>query len=161
MSTDRSMQVTRTLTADPESVFALLATPARHPELDGARMVRGLASGPSPVTAVGDVFVMDMHQDGIGDYQMRNEVVALEPGRRIGWAPTIHPVGALAHVLGDADPSGHTWTWVLEPTAEGGTTVTHTYDWSAVRDEKALPVYPRVSPEQLESSLDQLVGALE
>jgi hypothetical protein len=49
-------------------------------------MVRGLDSGDAPVTAVGQAFVMNMNQDGIGDYQMRGEIVAYQAGRRIGWA---------------------------------------------------------------------------
>lgn len=157
---DRTQQVRRTLGAPPERIFALLADPARHPALDGAGMVRGLVSGPSPVTAVGDAFVMDMNQEGIGDYQMRSEVVALQPGREIAWAPAVHPPGALAHLIGDADPSGHVWRWALEAAENGGTRVTHTYDWSGVRDEKALALYPRVTPEQMEGTLDRLDAAV-
>lgn len=161
MAEDRRMQVSRTIDAPAERIFALLSSPARHPELDGAGMVRGLAAGPDPVTARGDAFVMDMDQDGIGAYQMRSEIVELEPGRRISWAPAVHPPGALTHIIGEADPSGHVWAWDLEPAGDGRTTtVTHTYDWSGVADERALGLYPRVSAEQLEASLDQLAAAV-
>lgn len=159
MTDERSIRVSREVAAPPEQVFALLADPARHTELDGAGMLRGLESGPSPVTGVGDAFVLRMEQDGVGEYRMRSEVVDLEPGRRIVWAPAVHPPGSLSHVLGDLDPSGHTWAWELEPVA-GGTRVTHTYDWSGVRDERALGLYPRVSAEQMEATLDRLAAAL-
>ena len=157
---DMSQRVTRTIAARPEGMFTLLADPGRHPSLDGAGMVRGLVSGPATLSAVGDAFVMAMNQDGLGDYQMRSEVVALEPGRRIAWAPAVHPPGALSAFIGDTDPSGHVYAWDLEPADDGGTRVTHTYDWSGVRDETALPLYPRVSTAQMEATLDNLEDAV-
>ncbi|MHA6781596.1 SRPBCC family protein [Pseudonocardia saturnea] len=155
MSQDRSLQVSGTIDAPPDKAFALLADPARHTELDGAGMLRGLDSG-GEVSSVGDAFVMRMNQDGIGDYMMRSEVTDFEPGRRIAWAPAIHPPGSLSHVIGELDPSGHTYAWELEPTPEGGTRVTHTYDWSGVTDEGALALYPRVSEEQMAASITRL-----
>lgn len=155
MSEDRSLQVSGTIDAPPDQAFALLADPARHTELDGAGMLRGLDSG-GQVSSVGDAFVMRMNQEGIGDYMMRSEVTDFEPGRRIAWAPAIHPPGSLSHVIGELDPSGHTYAWELEPTPEGGTRVTHTYDWSGVADEGALALYPRVSEEQMAASITRL-----
>jgi hypothetical protein len=38
--------------------------------------------------------------------------------------------------------------------------VTLTYDWSAVTDEQLLAMMPRVSREDLTSSLDKLAAAL-
>ena len=157
--TDKQQQVSRTIDASPERVFALLADPGRHADLDGAGHLRGLAEG-GRVSGVGDVFVMNMNQEGIGDYQMRSEVVDFEPGRRIAWAPAIHPAGSLSHVIGDLNPSGHVWSWDLEPADGGGTTVTHTYDWSGVGDESALVLYPRVTPEQMDGTIDRIAGAL-
>jgi uncharacterized protein YndB with AHSA1/START domain len=160
VSDAQKQQVSGTIPASPEAVFALLSDPARHTELDGAGMVQGLADGPSPVSGVGDAFVMDMKQDGIGEYQMRSEITAFEPGRAIAWAPAIHPVGALSHVIGGLDPSGHIWGWDLTPGPDGGTAVTHTYDWSGVKDEDALALYPRVSEEQMRGSIAKITDAL-
>jgi uncharacterized protein YndB with AHSA1/START domain len=159
MAEVRALQVSDTVPVPPERLFALLADPARHTDLDGAGMLRGLESGDTPVTGVGDAFVMRMNQDGIGDYTMRSEVVAFEDGRRIAWAPAIHPAGSLSHVIGELDPSGHTYAWELEPTDDGGTRVTHTYDWSGVRDENALGLYPRVSEDQMRASVARLAAA--
>ena len=89
MDDNRQLQVSRVIDAPPERIFAVLADPARHRELDSAGMLRGLDSGDAPVTAVGQAFVMNMNQDGIGDYQMRSEVVVYEADRRIGWAPAM------------------------------------------------------------------------
>jgi uncharacterized protein YndB with AHSA1/START domain len=161
MEDSRQLEVSDTVPAPPEQVFALLADPARHTELDGAGMLRGLVSGPSSITAVGDTFVMDMNQDGLGDYRMSNEVVDFELNRRIAWAPSPHPPGALKEIIGDMDPSGHTYSWELEPTAEGGTRVTHVYDWSGVRDERALDLFPRVSEEQMAGTISRIAEATD
>ncbi|MGD9525461.1 MAG: SRPBCC family protein [Dehalococcoidia bacterium] len=159
MSNDRRLTVSRTLAAPPERVFGVLADPGRHTELDGAGMLRGLEDGPRPVTAAGQAFVMNMNQGRLGDYRMRNMVVEFEANRRIVWAPSIYPPGSLARFIGDADPSGHIYRWELVPTSDGGTEVTHVYDWNGVKDPNALKFYPRVSVEQLEGTLDRLDAA--
>jgi uncharacterized protein YndB with AHSA1/START domain len=159
MHDSQQLEVTETVAAPPEKVFALLADPSRHTEIDGAGMLRGLASGRSPISGIGDSFVMNMNQDGLGDYQMRNEVVDFEPNRRIVWAPSIHPPGALSQVIGDLDPSGYCWSWELEPTAAGGTRLTHTYDWSGVRDQRALPLFPRVTEKHMADSIRRIAEA--
>jgi hypothetical protein len=156
---ERTIQVTGKVEAPPAALFAVLSDPARHVEVDGADMLRGLDSGPSPVTGTGDAWVMNMEQDGIGRYQMRSEVVLYERDRVIAWAPAIHPPGALSHVIGELDPSGHVWAWELEPAPDGGSHVTHTYDWSGVKDEGAIGLYPRVTAEQMSASIDRLGAA--
>lgn len=147
---DTSIEVTRTVPAPPERVFALLADPDRHPDLDASGMIRGSATHRA-VTELGDVFVMHMNNEMLGDYDIANVVVVYEPDRALGWAPG--PAGE--------DPVGHTYVWRLAP-ADGGdhTTVTLTYDWSAVTLEWLLPHLPIVGRPQLEESLVRLEGLL-
>lgn len=123
-------------------------------------MLRGLASGPSPVTGVGDAFVMNMEQDGIGSCQMRSEVTDFEPGRVVAWSPAIYPEGSLKEIIGDLDPRGHIYRWELAAAPEGGTMVTHTYDWTAVTDPDTLGLYPRVSQEQMQGTITKLSEAV-
>lgn len=160
MSDDKKIQVSGTVAAPPAAIFALLSDPARHTELDGAGMLRGLDSGPSPVSRVGDAFVMNMNQEGLGDYQMRSEITTFDADRSIAWAPAIHPAGSLKHLIGEVDPSGHVYGWELAPTSDGGTQVTHTYDWSGVQDQAALGLYPIVNEEQLRGSIANLGNAV-
>lgn len=162
MSDGRKQVVTGTIPAAPDAVFAVLADPARHTEIDGAGMLRGAPSESKPMSAVGDSFDMNMDQDPFGTYVMRNEILAFEPGRRIAWAPGIHPSIDLGEMLtkagapGDIDFSGYFYAWDLEPAAGGGTAVTHTCDWNGVRDERAVAFFPRVTAEQMAESIARL-----
>ncbi|HEV3364827.1 MAG TPA: SRPBCC domain-containing protein [Acidimicrobiia bacterium] len=156
MGDDRTQVVTGTVDVSPERVFAVLSDPARHTEIDGAGMLRGLASSSGPVTRVGDSWVMNMNQPNLGDYQMRSEVIAFEPDRRISWAPAIHPPDSLAHLVGDLDFGGYYYGWELAPNADGGTDIIHTYDWSGVKDERTLEFFPRVTSEQMAETINRL-----
>jgi uncharacterized protein YndB with AHSA1/START domain len=159
MSEERKQVVTGTVAAPPEGVFAVLSDPTRHTEIDGAGMLRGIASTSGPVTGVGDSWVMNMNQEGLGDYQMRSEVIAFEAGRKIAWAPGLHPPDALAQVLGDIDFGGYHYSWEVAPGPDGGTEITHTYDWSGVTDDRALPFFPRVTTEHMAGTIENLEKA--
>lgn len=149
------LTVSGSVAAAPDAVFAVLADPGRHHEIDGAGHLQGLVDG-SPVTGVGDSFVLDMNQEGLGDYAMRSTVTEFEPGRRITWAPAVHPPGSMDHILGDIKPGGHVYSWVLTPNASGGTDVEHFCDWSGVSDERFKAFFPRVTAEQMSSSIERL-----
>jgi len=150
--------VTGTLDAAPEQVFAVLSEPARHPEIDGSRMCAKSSAG--PITGTGQSFVMDMHREGLGDYQVRNDVTVFEPGRRIAWRPGVEtPSPALEAALGDITPGGHTWAFELEPTGDGKTTVTHSYDWSEVYDERFGAFCPFITTAEMSDTLSRLGAA--
>lgn len=145
--------VTRTVQASPEQLFALLANPARHHEIDGSGMLRGI-EGAGSITGDGDEFVMNMHNDLLGDYQIKNTVTAFDQDRRIGWAPSLHPIDGYRDKLGDTRVEGHSYTWEL--TSEGGgTRVTQTYNWSGVRDENFRGLLPLLNEEQLGDSIEK------
>ena len=81
--------------APAREIFQVLANPVRHPEFDGSEMLRGVVSG-TTICGVGDVFVMKMYFDELGDYQMINHVVEYGQDQRIGWEPEAgrgHPNG--------------------------------------------------------------------
>ena len=146
---DRHITVSRLVDAPPERVFALIADPDRHPDLDASGTVRASQTHLA-VTELGDVFVMDMHGADMGDYTVANVVVAYEPDRVLGWAPA----------SADGTPGGQTWTYRLEPAGDG-TRVSHTYDWSQVTLERLLPYLPVVDADGLTASLELLAEALE
>lgn len=150
--------VSKTVDKTPEQLFALLSTPARHTEFDGADMVRGPEGSGDRITGVGDEFVMNMNNPDLGDYQMKNTVIAYEPDRKIGWAPSIHPLDGYTDKLGDVKATGHSYTWELEPSGSG-TKVTQTYDWSGVTDEQFRGFFPMVQEDQLADSIDRAANA--
>src|SRR5262245_12963917 len=80
------VSVSRRIEAPATDIFRLLADPSQHVRLDGSGMVRGPATD-DVITGVGDVFVMKMFYERLGDYEMNNHVVEFELDRRIGWEP--------------------------------------------------------------------------
>jgi len=112
--------VERVVAAPASVVFDLLVDPSRHRDIDGSGTLRDAVEG-SRRLARGDTFGMNMRA-GV-PYTMVNEVVELEPDRRIAWQA--RPVQTWAqHVIG-----GRIWRYELEPVA-GGTLVRETWDIS-------------------------------
>jgi hypothetical protein len=155
MDTDKKLQASKVISAPAEDIFALLADPNRHSELDGTDSLRGPDGETPPLLEVGQVFNMIMHQPDVGDYRTINKLVACQPPSRIGWAPSVDPTSSMAEKLGEMNASGHTFTYDLAG-ADGGTEVTLTYDWSGVEDPKFEALFPVVSQEQLARSLDRI-----
>ena len=94
--------------APPAEVFALLADPRRHAEIDGSGTVTRVLDAPDRLE-LGSRFSMAMEMGA--KYTVTNRVVEFEPERRIAW----RHVGL------------HRWRYELEP-LDGGTRVTETWD---------------------------------
>jgi hypothetical protein len=123
--------VSRRIEAPAGRIFAVLANPARHVEIDGSDMLRGIMSG-AAISGVGDVFLMKMYFQPLGEYVMINRVVQYEPDRRIGWEPAPgDAVSAQDGAFTVGVPPGQTWSFDLSPDGDGATVVTETYDCSA------------------------------
>jgi hypothetical protein len=157
----RQLQVTRTVRAPADRIFALLVDPEQHVVIDGSGLLQGTDSG--PITEVGQIFAVNMYREDYGPWRTLNTVTALEPGRRIGWAPTLDPECELApRILGAGiKTGGHTYVYDLREN-DGVTEVTQTYDWSGVTDPRfeALAC-PFVTGEELMATLDRLADAVE
>jgi len=144
--------VDATVDAPAAAVFGVLADPNAHKDIDGTGWVRDPLD-PQQLSAVGQVFRMAMYHEGHPDkdYEMANQVVALEPDRVIAWAP-----GGLAED-GSLELGGWTWRYDLEPLGPEQTRVTLTYDWSKVpaeiRENIPFPAFP---VSHLDSSLANL-----
>jgi uncharacterized protein YndB with AHSA1/START domain len=121
---DGFVSVSRRIEAPAEQLFALMTYSANHPLIDGSGMVRTPVPGVT-VSGVGDAFVMDMHHDRFGYYQMRSEIVEYEPGRRLVW----EPARVLAPEEGGGTESGrYRWGYEFAPDGDGATIVTETFD---------------------------------
>jgi hypothetical protein len=156
------VSVSRRIEAPADVIFAVLADPGRHTELDGTGMLRGPKSG-GPISAVGDRFVMNMYFDHFGgDYTMDNHVVEFEPARRIAWAPAAGDERAGNGSSPVGVPLGHRWIFELAPDGEG-TVVTETYDCTGAPEQLRKVVnggeHWRPAMELTLSKLDEVVSA--
>ena len=112
--------VERIIPAPAASIFAVLADPSRHHEIDGSGTVRDATSG-SQQLQLGSTFGMSM-KAGL-PYSMVSEVIEFEPDRRIAWQ-TRSPIRFLGKMVG-----GRIWRYELEP-VDGGTRVRESWDIS-------------------------------
>lgn len=160
MVDDMKQVVTGTVDAPPEKVFAVLADPARHAEIDGSSMCAGCSTG--PITGVGQSFVMDMYRGGLGKYQVRNEVTEFEPGKRFAWRTNLETSSPEIEAFrGDITLGGTTWAYSLEPTGDGKTKVTHTYDWSTLYDERFAAFCPFITTDEMTNTVSALGAAAQ
>lgn len=144
----RQITVSRVIDAPVERVFAFLADPDRHPEIDGSGQLRRSRTH-TALTDVGEVFTTEMHDDEAGNYRADNVVTTYVRDQAIGWAPG--PEGG--------EPTGHTYTFRLTPRGPDRTLVTQTYDWAAVADD-LVPEFPTTSRDELAAGLDRMAAAL-
>src|SRR5579875_1293858 len=85
---EASVSVSRRIEATAGEIFEVLTDPTRHPGIDGSGMLR-YAVTRTPLTRAGQTFVVRMHNEEMGEYEMTNTVVDFEPGRRVAWGPAM------------------------------------------------------------------------
>lgn len=139
---DRVVSRTRVIDATPEAIFAIVASPVGHTQIDGSGSVRKVISGPERLE-LGSKFRMDMKL-GI-PYKMTSTVTEFDENRLIAWA----------HF------GKHRWRFELEA-VDGGTLVTHSFDWSTSIARKGIELagYPKKHPANLERTLEKLDALL-
>ena len=161
--TSEHLSATTTIPVTPDEVFAVLADPTCHAEINGSAggtsSVRtGWVNGAidtEPITEAGQVFRMGMfhpdHPDG--DYVTANQVREFEPPRAISWA------------TGTEDDDGRLsfggWFWRYDLTAAGdrATEVRLTYDWSeADQESREVIGFPPFGVDHLQDSLGRLAA---
>jgi hypothetical protein len=148
--TDTRLELTRSIGAPAAAIFAVITDPEGHVKIDGSGMLVA-AQDSSPMTGVGDSFVMNMDREALGDiplgkYQVRNTVTAFVPDQQFEWN-----VGGV-----DQPPFGHVYGYRLEPGGDGATLVTLYVDWTGVRAGSIRDRFPIVPAHMLEKSLDNL-----
>jgi uncharacterized protein YndB with AHSA1/START domain len=106
-------QVSRSVevAAPAAELFAYVADPRRHQEVDGSGTVRENVKAP-PELAVGDRFSTKMRMLGL-PYRITSTVTAVTPGALIEWR----------------HPFGHRWRWEFDEISPTLTRVTETFDF--------------------------------
>jgi len=133
-----------TIQAPPAVVFAILADPRQHSRIDGSGSVGSVISAPDRLTAKGQSFVVRMKLFGV-PYVIRNRVVEFEADRLIAWR----------HF------TANRWRYELAPTADGGTTVTETFDRSRADGLTDAVVRWAKFPERNQQGITETLGRLK
>jgi uncharacterized protein YndB with AHSA1/START domain len=115
----RKVSRTVDVQAPAAELFAIVADPRRHGELDGSGTVLDIAKGPERLSP-GAEFSVKMRQKGV-PYQITSRVTDFEENRVVEWQ---HPLG-------------HRWRWEFEQLSETATRVTEVFDYSHVSGLKA------------------------
>jgi hypothetical protein len=144
LSTEDTESVERVIPAPPEKIFALLADPSRHKDIDGSGSVRDAKDTPQRVK-LGDTFGMSMKM-GI-PYSMVSTVVAFDDNRCIAWQSR-PPIGK--RVAG-----GRIWRYDLEP-VEGGTKVRETWDISQEKVKAMVRPARKKTRKNMEKTLERI-----
>jgi uncharacterized protein YndB with AHSA1/START domain len=132
---------TRAMSASAERIFALIAEPSSQPSWDGNNNLASSAPG-QRVHQVGDVFKTTLTNGAVRE----NHVVEFIENTKIAWLPA-EP---------GKQPPGHLWRWELSEINSTLTTVTHTYDFTALTDAKRLEKARSTTAEMLRESMDNL-----
>jgi uncharacterized protein YndB with AHSA1/START domain len=135
------VSATRVISASAERIFELIAEPSSQPSWDGNNNLASSAPG-QRVRAVGDVFKTALTNGAVRE----NHVVEFIEPTKIAWRPA-EP---------GKPPPGHLWRWELSEINSTLTTVTHTYDFTALTDAKRLEKARSTTPEMLRESMDKL-----
>ncbi len=138
--------VERFIAAPPEKIFALVADPRRHQDIDGSGTVRSACDVPDDL-ALGSTFGMDMRLGR--PYSMVSTVIEYEPNRRIAWQSR-PPTGVLRHFFG-----GRIWRYVLEP-VEGGTRVSESWDISQEKNKAIVRPYRYKTRGNMAATLERI-----
>ncbi len=109
-----TVSATGVIDASPSDVFDFIRRPANHAEISGDHSVRGTVKGPE-LLGPDSRFGMKM-KVGV-PYRMRSRVVEFGENRVLAWC----------HF------SGHRWRWELQPTGDGQTQLTETFDLSTAK----------------------------
>lgn len=137
----REVSVSRVIAATPEAIFAVIADPSRHPEMDGSGTVKASNDAEPQRLEMGSTFGMSMKM-GV-PYRIKSKVVEFDENRLIAWQ----------HF------GKHRWRYELAP-VEGGTEVTETFDWSTARSPWFIEKmgYPTKHVPSMEKTLERLEG---
>ncbi|WP_419848059.1 SRPBCC family protein [Candidatus Poriferisocius sp.] len=136
----RLFTASRVVPAAPEEIFALLADPARHAEIDGSGTLQRLIAGQGSMK-LGSEFRIAMKANGI-PYRVTNKVVEYEENRLIAWSHFVK----------------NRWRYELEP-VEGGTRVTESADYRDLRFPRLtmLLIKEELIEDSIATTLDNLV----
>lgn len=138
----------RFIPAPAERVFALVADPRRHRDIDGSGTVREAAEVPEHLTS-GATFGMNM--DYGGPYSMTSTVIEYDENRRIAWQSRPAPGSARWRFIF----GGRIWRYELSP-VDGGTMVRESWDLTQERLRILVWGYRRKTHKNMVATLGRI-----
>ena len=128
--------------APAADLFAIVADPRRHHELDGSGTVQETVNAPARL-APDARFIVRMKMYGV-PYLITSRVTRFTEDRVVEWC----------------HPAGHRWRWEFAPASADETLVTETFDYSGLSSMRARTLeflgMPRKNAAGIESTLRQL-----
>src|SRR6266851_5605678 len=148
------LSVSRRISASAAVIFAIVADPRGHVQIDGSGMLLA-SSDARPLQRAGDIFEMDMDREPLGDlpigkYKVINTVTSFVQDVEVAWTP---------QALGRPS-AGQVWGYQLEAIGDKETEVTCYCDWSAIpqeyRERFSWPVVPAWMLERSLANLERV-----
>lgn len=129
--------------APAAEVFALVANPHRHGELDGSGTVKDTVKGPERLHQ-GAKFSVGMKQYGV-PYRITSTVTDFVDDEK-------------AKVIEWQHPLGHSWRWEFDEQQPGVTTVTESFQYGTAKAPKVLELFkmPQQNAKGISSTLNKL-----
>ncbi len=151
--TVQRVSASRRIQASAHALFEIVSSAEGHVRIDGSGMLEA-APDARPLTAVGDVFDMEMDRTPLNDipglvkYKVRNTVTQIVRDQLVEWT-----IGGV-----DQPPLGHVYGWQLDAVSDSETDVTNYCDWTNITPELRArrPDWPIVPVEMLEQSVAKL-----
>ena len=141
------VSVERVIPAPPDRIFAVIADPARHREIDGSGTVRDAKDVGDERLTLGSTFGMKMRM-GI-PYSMVSTIVEYEENRRIAWQT--RPPAPFSKLGG-----GRIWRYELEP-VDGGTLVRESWDIG----QETVKAFVRPAAKHTRQNMEKTLERLE
>lgn len=142
--TKRVVEESIVVRASAAQIFDLLATPSKHPVIDGSSSVKATIEAPERLS-LGAEFRMDMK---IGaKYKITNKVVEFDEGRVIAWR----------HF------GGHIWRYEISEGEDGTARVTEQFDYRSAKSPLILEIMgaPKNNRRAMAKTLQNLKAFVE
>lgn len=148
--------VERVIAAPAEVLYALVADPGRHKDIDGSGTVGDSmeVDVPERLLALGDTFGMNM--DFGGKYAMTSTVIECEPNRRFAWQSRPHKGSSKWRFIF----GGRIWRYEFEP-VDGGTRVCETWDLSQEPLRAVVIGYRGTTRRNMKRTLERMAALVE
>ncbi len=150
------VSVERRIAAPADRMYALVADPLRHKDIDGSGSLVEPIDISSPVRPLGLGDHFGMRMDLRGEYVMTSTVIEAVPGRRFAWQSRPHEDSVKWRLVF----GGRIWRYEFEPDGDG-TLVRESWDLSEEPLRVVVTLGRWAARGAMRRTLDRLAGLVE